>query len=249
MPALGDQLVGPLDEGHPESGAGADLHDPGAHETAPDDPDMPNVLRFTVFDPSERRKVRTIAEMSRHPTVRPATLLGLALAGVLVGHALTYRVRARRRALPVRKLFSGDSYLGGANMLGLVAAVVALSILFLGRLVRGTDATPRVAVRLMAFQLTTFAAMEVLERLGSGAGVRQLLPALLVGIPTQVVVAGIVALIVRCTFARRRSSRSNAAGIGRVVRRIARSDRSVTRRRTRRPCRRRGARSRASLAS
>ena len=85
-------------------------------------------------------------------------------------------------------------------MLGLVAAVVALSILFLGRLVRGTDATPRVAVRLMAFQLTTFAAMEVLERLGSGAGVRQLLPALLVGIPTQVVVAGIVAVLVRCTL-------------------------------------------------
>ena len=45
-PPVGDQLVGPLDEGHPEPGPGADLHDPGAHETAPDDPDMPNVLRF-----------------------------------------------------------------------------------------------------------------------------------------------------------------------------------------------------------
>lgn len=145
--------------------------------------------------------MRTIAEMSRHSTVRPATLLGLALGGVLVGHALTYRVLvpdAHARAITLAD--TGHAYLGGANMLGLVGAVAALSILFLGRLIRATDATPRVAVRLMAFQLTTFAAMEVLERLGSGAGVRQLLPALLVGIPTQVVVAGIVAVIVRCTL-------------------------------------------------
>ncbi len=143
--------------------------------------------------------MRTIAEMSRDSTVRPAALLGLALGGVLVGHSLTYRVLvpdAHARAVTLAD--TGHAYLGGANMLGLVAAVAALSILFLGRLLRGTAASPRVAVRLMAFQLTTFAAMEVLERLGSGAGVRQLLPALLVGIPTQIVVAGIVAVLVRC---------------------------------------------------
>ena len=145
--------------------------------------------------------MRTIAEMSRHSTVRPASMLGLALGGVLVGHALTYRVLvpdAHARAVALAD--TGHGYLGGANMLGLLAAVAGLSILFLGRLMRRTGGTPRVAVRLVAFQLTTFAAMELLERLGSGAGVRQLLPALLVGIPTQVVVACIVAALVRYTL-------------------------------------------------
>jgi len=136
--------------------------------------------------------------MSSSSSARSATLLGLALGGVLVGHALTYRVLVPdAHARTVELAETGHAYLGGANALGLVAAIAGLSVLFLGRLVRadGDGADP--FVRLVAFQLTTFAAMELLERLGSGAGIRQLLPALVVGLPVQVLVAAIVARIAR----------------------------------------------------
>jgi len=131
-------------------------------------------------------------------TDRPMTVLGLALGGVLLGHAVTYRVLTPdAHARTVELAQTGHGYLGGANALGCFAAIAALSVLFLGRLVRAHDATPRVLWRLVAYQLTTFAAMEVLERLGSGAGLRQLPPVILVGLPAQVLVAALVALLVR----------------------------------------------------
>jgi hypothetical protein len=136
--------------------------------------------------------------MSSRPSVRSATLLGLALGGVLVGHALTYRALVPdAHARTVELAETGHAYLGGANALGLFAAIAALSILFLGRLVRAQGDVPNAFWRLAAFQLTTFAAMEVLERLGSGAGVHGLLAAMVVGLPVQVLVAGVVAIIVR----------------------------------------------------
>jgi len=137
--------------------------------------------------------------MSSRPSVRSATLLGLALGGVLVGHALTYRALvpdAHARTAELAE--TGHAYLGGANALGLFSAIAALSILFLGRLVRAHGDLPHTFRRLAAFQLTTFAVMEVLERLGSGAGIRGLLPSLVVGLPVQVLVACVVALVVRC---------------------------------------------------
>jgi hypothetical protein len=136
--------------------------------------------------------------MSSRSSVRPAVLVGLALAGVLMGHALTYRALvpdAHARAAELAG--TGHAYLSGANAIGLVAAVVALSVLFLGRLVRAEGDAPHAFVRVAAFQLVTFVAMELLERIGGGAGLRGLLSALLVGVPVQVLVAGVVALIVR----------------------------------------------------
>ena len=136
--------------------------------------------------------------MLSRSSARPAVLLGLALGGVLVGHALTYRAFVPDAHVRAAELAdTGHAYLGGANPLGLVAAVVALSVLVLGRLVRAEGDVPDAFWRFAAFQLTTFAAMELLERLGSGAGLRGLLPALLVGLPVQALVAAVVALVVR----------------------------------------------------
>jgi len=142
--------------------------------------------------------VRTIVEMSSRSSVRSAVLLGLSLGAVLVGHALSYRALvpdAHARAAELAH--TGHAYLGGANPLALVAAIAALSVLFLGRLVHPEGEVPHAFVRLAAFQLTTFVAMELLERLGSGAGLRGLLPALLVGLPVQALVAAVVTLVMR----------------------------------------------------
>jgi len=136
--------------------------------------------------------------MSRRSNVRPATLLGFGLGGVLVGHALTYLVlvpdaHARTADLSA----TGHAYLDGANALGLVAVIAAVSVLFFRGLAGAGDRHPRVYERLAAFQLTAFAAMELLERLGSGVGLRHLVPTLAVGLPVQLAVAAIVALLVR----------------------------------------------------
>ncbi len=136
--------------------------------------------------------------MSRRSNVRPATLLGFGLGGVLVGHALTYLVlvpdaHARTADLSA----TGHAYLGDANALGLVAVIAALSVLFFRGLAGAGDRHPRVYERLAAFQLTAFAAMEILERLGSGVGLRHLVPTLAVGLPVQLAVAAFVALLVR----------------------------------------------------
>ncbi len=136
--------------------------------------------------------------MSRQSNVRPATLLGFGLGGVLVGHALTYLVlvpdaHARTADLSA----TGHAYLGDANALGLVAVIAALSVLFFRGLTGAGDRVPRVYERLAAFQLAAFAAMEILERLGSGVGLRHLVPTLAVGLPVQLAVAAFVALLVR----------------------------------------------------
>ena len=112
--------------------------------------------------------------MSDRPTVRPATLLGLALGGVLLGHAVTYRLLlldAHARATELAR--TGHGYLTGANTLGFLAVVAAMAAVFLGRLLRGETPTASVvAWRLATFQVASFAALEVLERLGSGIRLR-----------------------------------------------------------------------------
>ncbi|MEP6759030.1 MAG: hypothetical protein ABJB55_07545 [Actinomycetota bacterium] len=139
--------------------------------------------------------------MPSRPTVGPSALLGLALAGVLAGHSLTYRVLmpdAHERTAELAR--NGHGYLDGANALGLVAVIAALAIVFLGRLVRPNGTERHVLRRLTAFQLTAFAAMELLERLGSGAGMHQLPRVFVVGVPAQLLVAAIVAAVVRLTL-------------------------------------------------
>jgi hypothetical protein len=137
--------------------------------------------------------------MSGRRSIRPSVVLGLALGGVLMGHTLAYRLLlpdAHARTLELAR--SGHGYLFGANMVGLVAAIVALSAVFLGRLLRSEEAeTWSILWRLVAFQIAAFASMEILERLASGAGSSRLLPVLAVGLPVQAIVAASIALLAR----------------------------------------------------
>lgn len=125
-------------------------------------------------------------------------MLGFGLGGVLVGHALTYLVLVPDAHARTAELSAtGHAYLGGANAFGLVAVIAALSILFFRGLAGAERGASHVYGRLAAFQVTAFAAIEILERLGSGAGARHLVPTLAVGLPVQVLVAAFVALLVR----------------------------------------------------
>jgi hypothetical protein len=124
-------------------------------------------------------------------------VLGLALGGVLAGHTLTYRLLvpdAHARAVELAR--SGHGYLSGANAVGLIAAIVALSVLFLGRLLRSDVAdTSSILWRLAGFQVAAFTTMEILERIASGSGRSHVLSVLAVGLPVQAIVAGAIALL------------------------------------------------------
>jgi hypothetical protein len=118
-------------------------------------------------------------------------VLGLALGGVLLGHTVAYRLLlpdAHARALELAA--SGHGYLSGADVVGLVAAVVALAAIFLGGVLRTNEtAPPHLAARLVGFQIAAFLAMEVLERIASGGGLQHLPSVLLVGVPAQALIA------------------------------------------------------------
>jgi len=137
--------------------------------------------------------------MSARRSIRPSVVLGLALGGVLLGHTLAYRLLlpdAHARTLELAR--SGHGYLSGANAVGVVAAIVALCVLFLGRLLRSEEAaTWSILWRLIAFQMAAFTSMEILERVASGAGSSRLLPVLAVGLPVQAIVAATIALLAR----------------------------------------------------
>jgi len=134
--------------------------------------------------------------MSSRASSRSSLVLGLALGGVLVGHTAAYRLLlpdAHARAAELTA--AGHGYLSGANVVGLVAAVIALAALFLGGVLRTNGTAPtRLATRLIGFQMAAFLAMEVLERVASGDGVQHLPAVLLIGLPVQAIVAVLVAV-------------------------------------------------------
>jgi len=135
--------------------------------------------------------------MTTRGSSRPSLVLGLALGGVLLGHTVAYRLLlpdAHTRALELAA--SGHGYLSGANVVGLVASVVALAALFLGGVLRTNARAPRhLAARLVGFQMAAFLAMEVLERVASGGGVQHLPSVLVIGLPVQALIALLVAFV------------------------------------------------------
>jgi hypothetical protein len=137
--------------------------------------------------------------MSARASSRPSLVLGLALGGVLLGHTVAYRLLLPdAHARTIELAATGHGYLSGANAVGLVAAMVALAALFLGRVLRTTSVGPwHLTTRLMGFQMAAFVAMEVLERVSSGAGLQHLPAALLVGLPVQAAIALLVAMVAR----------------------------------------------------
>ncbi len=129
-------------------------------------------------------------------------VLGIAAGGVLLGHWLTYRlVSPRPHARDALLAGTGHGYLGLANDIGLVLAMAGLASVVLGRLAdrRGVGAAPRGWFpQLAVFGVLAFVAMEVLERVSSGAPVAELLHhgLLPVGIAAQVAVAALGAAVI-----------------------------------------------------
>lgn len=136
-------------------------------------------------------------------STRRRSVLGIAAGGVLLGHAITYALadpNAHERTADLAR--TGHAYLGIANDLGLVVALVALSAVFLGGLTRGHGDLPSlrgVTGRLAVFQMMAFASMELLERISAGAPMTGVLHhgILPLGLVIQVVVAALGALIIR----------------------------------------------------
>jgi hypothetical protein len=139
----------------------------------------------------ERREVRD---------GRSLAALGLAAAGVLAGHWLTYLVV---RPAPTDRAAllgaTGHAYLASAVEICSLSALAAAAALFIARLARGGNedpTTPELAVRFWALQALAFAVIEIAERIASGSSAG-LVPALVVGAAAQLVVAWVCAWLVR----------------------------------------------------
>jgi hypothetical protein len=138
--------------------------------------------------------------MIRRPGVRTLAVYGLALAGVLVGHAVTYTLLlpdAHQRATELAA--TGHAYLVGLQRVVVAVALVGLAVTFLGRLVRPGGPLPRGGSmrRILSFQLAAFATMEIAERIGSGSSFGDLTRILPLGLAVQAVVAlGVAGLLV-----------------------------------------------------
>ena len=122
---------------------------------------------------------------------RTGVILGVAAAGLLLGHWLTYLLDVPSHARDQVLQATGHGYLTTAGRLAAVTAAVSLAIVFLGRLTRREPGARFIAVagRLAAVQISAFVAMEVLERLGAGAPMHDLTTILPVGVAAQAVVA------------------------------------------------------------
>jgi len=139
------------------------------------------------------------------PTARRIAFLGVALAGTLVGHTLTYVLAIRPVAHRGEHLArAGHSYWGAA--VWLVSAVVACGILALilsalrrRRMASDAPAFWRSASVLVVSQVTGFLVLEGLERTASGAGFGDLIhhDLILVGLLAQIVVALAGAMLLR----------------------------------------------------
>ena len=183
------ELLGRLEEDGVDADPCHDLGDPGSHQAAAHDPDLPNVLRFhglepPVCGPSDGPRVvrkPTIVAMSGSGTtssMQRSAAFGVATGGVLLGHWLTYTLAGvRGQGASEALAHTGHGYLTLANDLALTLTLAGVAVVFLGRLTRGDRDAPgwRVtALRLAVFQVSAFGAMETLERLTAGAPMHDL---------------------------------------------------------------------------
>lgn len=131
------------------------------------------------------------------------TVVGLAFAGALAGHALTYAwliPGAAERASVLHA--TGHGYLANADGFAMVAAFVSLAVVFLGRLTRPSDPVSfrSLVTRVAGFQVLGFAAMEITERLHAGASLGDLTRVLPAGTFVEIAVALLVAIVLRAVF-------------------------------------------------
>jgi hypothetical protein len=134
-------------------------------------------------------------------SVPRSLVCSIAFFGVFIGHGLTYVVLAGNPVVRSTMLATtGHGYLPVTVHAGLALALIGLAAIFLGRLgVRG-DTPPSVA-RLLpwvaAFQILTFSAIEVAERVAVSAPLHDLTHVLPVGAVAQCAVAIVVAAVIR----------------------------------------------------
>ena len=147
--------------------------------------------------------------MSRLPIPR-SIVWAIAFLGVFVGHAITYTILAPLPQARSQLLAStGHGYLPVAVHAALAAAVIGLAAAFLGRLTHGRGEHEigfrGLAARVVCFQILTFAAIEVAERLAAGAPFHDLTEVLPVGAVAQLavglLVAAVISLILRAADA------------------------------------------------
>ena len=135
---------------------------------------------------------------------RTAARLGIAAAGLVLGHWLAYALAAPGAAERDELLHAtGHGYLAFATQVSVLAGVLGLAGLFLARLHQrgGGGSFARDVVQLSAVQTGAFAAMEVAERLLSGAPLDDLVhgPLLAIGLAVQLLVATAGAASLRLT--------------------------------------------------
>lgn len=137
-----------------------------------------------------------------HP--RRGAIVGVAGSGLVLGHWLAYALGAPQAEARDELLHAtGHGYLASATQMALLAGVLGLAVLFLARLgrreARGSFA--RDAATLAAAQSLAFGAMEVGERLVSGASLHDLShgPLLAIGLGVQLATALVGAGLLRLT--------------------------------------------------
>lgn len=137
----------------------------------------------------------------RNGSAPPPWIVAIAVAGVLVGHGLTYVVLQpdghARAGLLAR---TGHAFMHLVDGPALLLALVAASWLFLSRLTRrvGEPGIPARFAGLATFQVTAFVAMEVAERLAAGAPLADLLGGIIaVGVASQLMVAAALVWMLR----------------------------------------------------
>jgi hypothetical protein len=130
--------------------------------------------------------------------------LGVAAAGILTGHWLTYLLdapQAHARATELAR--TGHGYLPVAGQLATVCMAFTLASLFWGRVTRPragrTPTIIRLAMRLALLQAGAFVAMELLERAAAGTGFADLLHGglLPLGVALQLALAVVGAIVLR----------------------------------------------------
>lgn len=130
--------------------------------------------------------------------------LGIATAGILTGHWLTYLLHVPQAQERTTQLaHTGHGYLPIAGQLATVCMAVTLASLFLTRVIRPragrapTNAT--LVLRLAALQTGAFVGMELVERAVAGAGFADLLQGglLPLGIALQLGLAVVGAALLR----------------------------------------------------
>ncbi|CAN5871277.1 hypothetical protein BH23ACT12_BH23ACT12_18230 [soil metagenome] len=132
--------------------------------------------------------------------IQVLALLAVASVGLMAGHSLTYLKLAPSHGIRTTLLgITGHGYLDKA--LAFVPALALMSALYwvAAGALKSRYGRPRLmgtALALALIQTLGFAAQEILERLVAGAPLHGLGSVLLVGVPLQLIVAGLGAILV-----------------------------------------------------